>query len=598
MATIRKRGKQPQQWPGKLNQKTIERHVGERSFRLGQDYFASDALFRCQRQGDLLKACCHGRSADHYTLSVRLNEGRIVDADCSCPVGTGGHCKHMAALLLTALKSPEEFLETEPLEKRLAEYDKPKLIGLIVQLIEQEPDLESWLELALPTAGPSQATVKPDMYRRQTAAAFSSAGYGWEADRQLTAALAALQKIGDQFLKQKNARSAAAVYCGILEGFVSEYETFQDETGNVTTVAQQCIESLGKCLPELAESSEERSLAVRTLFDVLRFDVNFGGIGLSDDVPEIFAEQTTAAEQVAIASWIRGEKLDGDEFGSKWRREAWGGLLLSLEGDPNDDEAYLRHCREYGLTGDLVERLLECGRLDDALREIHSCSDYDLMGHADRLIKHKHADMAHDLVRERLSSDKHGRNDWQLRDWLKRFYQYRKDWPSLLQLCADEFHRQPTLAGYQEIRKLSQKLKTWKSLRPELISMVPQDSTELIRIHLDEGDVGQAIQLLEARPKKRTGGGLGWDGVDLEVAKAAEKSHPDTALNTYRAEAERLIAGRGRGNYQSACEYLKKVQRLFKAFGRTDGWKTYLTELRNQHRSLRAFQEELARAGL
>lgn len=597
MATA-SRGKRKQLTHAYLTEKMIERHVGERSLRLGQDYMAAGFLFRCQRQGELFKACCRGRSADHYVLSARLKGSRITDASCSCPVGGSGHCKHMAALLLTALRSPAEFLQTEPLQKRLVACDKPKLVDLIVQMVEQEPDLEAWLELALPTAVASRTTVNPDAYRQQTVAAFNSAGYGWEADRQLTGALESLQRIGDQFGKQENSLSAAAVYCGILAGFIAEYETFQDETGNVTGVAQHCIESLGTCLSELPAGSQDRKAAVQTLFDVLRFDVNFGGIGLSDDVPEILLKKTTPAERAAIAEWIRAEPPADNEFTSKWRRQAWGGLLLDLEGKPDDDEAYLRHCRKFGLTGDLVNRLLKRGRLEDALQEIRAASSYDLMGHADRLIAHKHADLARELVESRLVSDKDGRNHWQLQDWLKRFYQSRKDWPSLVRVCVDDFRRRPTYAGYQEIRKLARKLKSWESLRPELIAMVPRDSPELIRIQLDEGDVGAAISLLESRPKTRLGGGFGWDRVDLEIAKAAEQSHPEAALKIYRNEVEQLIAARGRGNYQSACEFLKKMQRLYKTLGRQPEWTNCLATLRDQHRSLRAFQEELTRAGL
>ena len=77
--------------------------------------------------------------------------------------------------------------------------------------------------------------------------------------------------------------------------------------------------------------------------------------------------------------------------------------------------------------GDLVERLLESGRLEEALQEIHSSSDDDLMGLADQLIAHKHVDLAHTLVRDRLSADEKGRNNSQLREWLKRFSQSRKN---------------------------------------------------------------------------------------------------------------------------------------------------------------------------
>ena len=173
-----------------LTERAIKQRVGERSFQRGLNYFQSDAVFDCRRQGELLKARCQGQSADFYHVSARIVGGQIKEADCHCPVGSGGHCKHVAALLLTWMHAPDGFRETAPLEERLLECSKSRLVELIQQMIDGDPDLESWLELALPAALPSGKgeVVQPDAYRRQAVAAFSNAGYGWEADREVTTA--------------------------------------------------------------------------------------------------------------------------------------------------------------------------------------------------------------------------------------------------------------------------------------------------------------------------------------------------------------------------------------------------------------------------
>ena len=55
----------------------------------------------------------------------------------------------MAALLLTVMHTPSIFEETEPLEELLSGCSQAKLTVLIVRMVEQRPDLEAWLELAL-----------------------------------------------------------------------------------------------------------------------------------------------------------------------------------------------------------------------------------------------------------------------------------------------------------------------------------------------------------------------------------------------------------------------------------------------------------------
>lgn len=599
MAPSRKPAKKANRTTAAPTEKTIERRVGLRSFERGQEYFKSGMIFDARLQGGLIKARCHGQSAGSYWVSARVDGGLILEAACSCPVGGGGCCKHVAALLLTWRHSPEEFRETQPVGQRLAECEKSELIELIEAMLDREPELESWIEAALPASARDGAAVSIETYRDQTIAAFGNADYSWEGEDDLMTALESLRGIGDRFRERDDYESALIVYSGILDGFTGKYESDQDENGDLGGEAGECIEALGECLSHLDENSEARPPALSALFDVLRLDLEIGGVGLSDDVPDILLKRTTADECQAIAGWIREETSDdGDGFIDSWRRKAWGGLLLDFEEEPTDDEAYLRHCREFGLTDAVVERLLERGRLDEALQEINASSDYELMGHADRLIAHKHVDLAHTLIRDRLSSDNGGRNNRQLREWLGRFYESRKDWQSLLDLRVDGFDSHLTLAAYEEIRKCAKKLKVWDSLRPEIISRVPEDSPERIRIHLDEGEISEAIELFNAGRGKKPGFHFGWNRVDQEVAKAAEKSHPEAALEIYRREAERLIAARNRKSYQSACDYLKKVSTLFKTMNRAVEWKTYFSQLQEKNRTLRALREELRKAGL
>jgi uncharacterized Zn finger protein len=61
---------------------------------------------------------------------------------------------------------------------------------------------------------------------------------------------------------------------------------------------------------------------------------------------------------------------------------------------------------------------------------------------------------------------------------------------------------------------------------------------------------------------------------------------------------ERLIAGRGRSNYQVACSYLVKIRSLYEKLDETEQWTTYITWLRKRHSRLSTLKEELASVGL
>ncbi len=61
---------------------------------------------------------------------------------------------------------------------------------------------------------------------------------------------------------------------------------------------------------------------------------------------------------------------------------------------------------------------------------------------------------------------------------------------------------------------------------------------------------------------------------------------------------ERLIAGRGRSNYQVACSYLAKIRSLYEKLDETEQWTTYIAGLRKRHSRLSTLKEELIVAGL
>jgi len=88
----------------------IQAWVGVASYRKGQSYFQQGAIIEPCQQGMTLKARCLGSSAPSYRVEVTMDEEGFTEADCSCRVGAGGRCKHVAALLLSWLDNTEVFM--------------------------------------------------------------------------------------------------------------------------------------------------------------------------------------------------------------------------------------------------------------------------------------------------------------------------------------------------------------------------------------------------------------------------------------------------------------------------------------------------------
>ena len=90
---------------------------------------------------------------------------------------------------------------------------------------------------------------------------------------------------------------------------------------------------------------------------------------------------------------------------------------------------------------------------------------------------------------------------------------------------------------------------------------------------------------------------LAWD-VALKAAERTEETYPRASLDLYQQHVERLIAGRGRANYQVACNYLIKIRSLYEKLDETGQWATYIAWLRKRHSRLSTLKEELTAASL
>lgn len=583
----------------RLSEQDIRARVGNTSFQRGEQYFRSGAIFDTRCQGRTLRARCSGSRAEAYRLHVTFDEETIVDGNCSCPVGAGGHCKHTAALLLTWLERPDEFAVVEEMDAALERRSKEELIALIKQMLRQEPELESLLEVPLPTSGQHAPSVSPETYRRQAAAVFRRTGDEWGAEAEIADGLQAITAIGDGFAEQEDWTNAAAVYEAVAGEVLEQYGMFHDEGGDLAELVDECVQGLGRCLTA-TEDGAFRERLLHALFNVYRWDIDFGGIDMGAGALDLILEHTSPEERRAVAGWVREAMPQATDWSSNWRREAYGGFLLELELDTLDDEAFLQVCRETSRSGDLVDRLLSLGRVDEAREEAQQVGDYELLGLADIFVEHGRGEVAEQLMAERSQESQ----DLRLGDWLKRYYRAQGRNAPALELAEQLFRAGPGIDGlarYQELRELAQQVGRWETMHPKLQAFLRQEQQLdlLIQIYLDEGEIDQALKALPARRKR----GLvtsfyGSPSLELRVAEAAEQSRPKAALEIYREVAERLIDQRGRGNYQEAARLLEKVRALYQRLGESGAWQDYIADLRDRTRSLRALKEELAAAGL
>jgi uncharacterized Zn finger protein len=364
---------------------------------------------------------------------------------------------------------------------------------------------------------------------------------------------------------------------------------------------------LGRCLRGKQDDAAVRKQIIQTLYDVYDFDSSLENDEpvMSSRVPAMLVRWTTLEERLMIATWVR-EAFDleidwhADDVSDS---EDFDDFLLGLEADTIDDETFLRICRETENYDYLIERLLKRGRLEEALAEAQHVDNYDILEIADILDEQGHEAAAVHLIEERVKKS----SDTRLLQWLKERYQARGASADALDMAQRLFRAYPlaaTIERYREIRQLAQQMDRWEAVRAEVMAYLQQSHITALQIEiaLDEGQIELALQLLQAesQTESRRNGPYGSDNFDvgIEVAKAAEDSHPRESIEIYQAYVETRIEWRGRENYQIACQYLTSIRRLYQKLGKSDEWNRYIATLREQHRNLPALKDELAKAKL
>lgn len=585
-----------------LQEADVRRWVGSASFERGRRYFQQRAIHQGRRLGATLKARCLGSRPMPYEVEATLaEEDRIASADCSCPVGDGGHCKHVAALLLTWLDDPEAFVVLEDLETALGQRTQEQLIVLIRSMVARYPDLE--LLIAQPTVDPASGeAVNTNFIRKQVDSALAGAGYDYEWGHAYNAyqALEDVVQTGDVYAAQHDWRNAAAVYRTAAEGILDRYEELYDEEGDVAMVVNACVEKLGPCLAG-TDDPAERKVILRTLFDVYAWDVAYGGIGIGDDAPGLILEFATPEERRQVAGWVREKILRGDStWSTGWRNEVYGGFLLDLEADILDDATFLRICRETGRLDDLVERLLTLHRAEEALAEARKADDYPLLRVADHFVRHGHGAAIRDLIRER----QHGSKDARFTEWLHTYAADHGDWESAVSLGEVLFWARPSVSGYEAVRTAAEALDRWETVRTALLGRLRHEEqySTLTEIYLAEHDVARALETVHLQPTRATG--FAWYGyrpdmrLKIRVAEVAEASHPHDAIDLYLHAALHLIEQRGRGNYAQAAAYLGRIKTLYLGLSKPETWHQLIAEVRDSNKRLSALKDELHKAGL
>ncbi len=130
----------------KFTEGMIRQYASDQSFRRGEAYYNSGSVLSLVVRGDVIQAEVEGSQYSPYRVLITFDVGGITNALCDCPYDWGGWCKHVVGVLLACIHEPEKIEKREPLDKMLADLDQEQLQTVLMNLVEQNPNLADQIE--------------------------------------------------------------------------------------------------------------------------------------------------------------------------------------------------------------------------------------------------------------------------------------------------------------------------------------------------------------------------------------------------------------------------------------------------------------------
>lgn len=120
-----------------LTEPLIRKFCDGKTFSKGEDYL--DAVSSLTIRGNELSVKVYGSMCEPYRVKITLNEKNWKNGYCSCPAEFHP-CKHIVATLLKLVREGIDSIEP-PFEQTLQSLDAEALRNLLINLVEQNPDL-------------------------------------------------------------------------------------------------------------------------------------------------------------------------------------------------------------------------------------------------------------------------------------------------------------------------------------------------------------------------------------------------------------------------------------------------------------------------
>ncbi len=572
-----------------IAESAIRRLATGQSFARGRDYYDSGAVFGLRQRGDTVLAAVRGSEYDPYQVSVELGTGGVVGATCTCPYDWGGYCKHIVAVLLEYADQQGKIAQLPTAEALLADLDRDALHGLMLDLLEAQPELIDWVEgqlairrqQAVPSPSaqggtptePPPVAIDTNAIRRQVRYQVRSSDHGYYATSGAVAGLVSIVEQAGRFLAHGDGRSALAILTVVAEETIPGWEDFDDSDGEFGDF----FGDLGKALAEAILSADLSQAERKDLAGRLQ--------KWHAELEDYAVEEGFAIAAGAIKYGWDYQPLQRAMQGHIADRGAWKGEAPDYAGDltvirlrilerQGRLEEYLNLAQAENQKTLYVTMLVKVGRVEEAV-----AYGLEYLGLAEEALALGQAlEERRDLASARQIGERglalEG-NRTALARWLRGLAEAQGDNELALRAAQLAFERAITLEDYLAVEALAGV--EWPAIKEQLLGQLVGRgyAGERIDIYLHEGMIEEAIRVVDE--------GTSYYATVEKVVDAAGPTHPDWAIKQCRGQAEPIL-DRGQSKYyHHAVRWLEKARQISLESGRQEEWRAYCQALIDKH---------------
>ncbi|WP_046863644.1 SWIM zinc finger family protein [Microvirga massiliensis] len=596
-----------------LDETSIRALATRESFERGRDYWRRGAVSTLVRRGDELTGEVEGSEIEPYHVTIRLYEGGVTNARCTCLYDWGGYCKHIVAALLKFAKDPDAVMERPSLRELLNSLDHGRLVDLIIRRLNSDPKLGGWIEAELATQPhPGRRTpIDPEPVAAQArtvlAGRYRQRHY-WD-DYRSSGDIEELHALVDKavpFLETGDGRNALRILETIADTFVVEWIEFA--SGSDEHMYELFVD-LGRMMAEAVLMSDLKAAERDALVDTVS--------GWQDQLSDYGAEEgfgltlralETGWNEPALQAVLAGEAKTWPpaDYDDDWEERELTAVRLRVLDAANRTDAYLNLARAAGAHPSVAIMLAKLDRMSEALayaRETFTLPDESLqlakvlrdggrheealaiaesglsLGRSKRGDNNEADDEGFELADTWVGGWRPGRSVVPLAQWLRDYAGPMGRRDLALKAARTAFEHTLSLEDYRAVEVWAGE--NWKSVRRELLDLLKaaRQARDRAEILLDEGLIDDAVRSVGEGESYETS-----DDVLMRLMDAAHASHPDWVIRVAERKAARIMDAGSAGVYDLAAKWLERAAQAYDAAGRIDEWSARIEGLIEQHR--------------